>query len=277
MIDGEGLVRMFYGSAPQDFVLGGLVDLVHYHEIAQRIDQQYGTRTAYMVTSLEDRQALNLVMFSRLLQAQAELFDGSYRFVGRCLGPAPQEDDFPWDWLRPVPMVYVALGTVFNDRPEFFRACIDAFTGLPLQVVMDIGRRIDRAAFGAAPENVLVLDHSPQWKLVERAALAICHAGGNSVQECLRAGVPTLLYPQAGDQFTLADRVQELGAGLRLHPDDIRPDRLRDLAERVMGEPEFRNRAATAREAMLREGGTGAACDAILAFRAGLQTAVSSA
>lgn len=272
MIDGEGLVRMFYGAAPREFVLGGMVDLVRYYEIAQRLDRQYGTRTADMVASLEDRQALNLVMFSRLLQAQGDHFDASYRFVGRCLGTAPPADDFPWEALQPLPMVYIALGTVFNDRPEFFRACMDAFAGLPLQVIMDIGRRTDRAALGTPPENVLVFDHSPQWKLVERAALVICHAGGNSVQECLRAGAPTLLYPQAGDQFALADRVQELGAGLRLHPGDIRPDRLRELAERVMGEPGFRTSAAAVREAMLREGGTAAACDAILEFASDFRT-----
>jgi len=272
MIDAEGLVRMFYGPAPQEFVLGGMVDLVRYFEIAQRLDQRYGTRTVDMVASLEDRQALNLVMFSRLLQAQADRFDESYRFVGRCLGPSSPADDFPWDALRPVPMVYIALGTVFNNRPEFFRACMDAFSGLPLQVVMDIGRRTDRASLGTPPENVLVFDHSPQWKLVERAALVICHAGGNSVQECLRAGAPTLLYPQAGDQFALADRVEELGAGLRLRPEDIQPDGLRELAARVMGEPEFRNRAAAVRDAMLREGGTVAACDAVLEFAAHFRT-----
>jgi MGT family glycosyltransferase len=273
MIDGEGLVRMFYGAAPAEFVLGGMVDLVHYHEIAQRLDRKYGTRMADMVESLVDRQALNLVMFSRLLQPRAECFDASYRFVGRCLGEPPAGDDFPWGALRPVPMVYIALGTVFNNRPEFFRACMDAFAGLPLQAVMDIGRRTDRAALGTAPENVLVFDHSPQWKLVERAALVICHAGGSSVQECLRAGAPTLLYPQAGDQFTLADRVEEIGAGLRLREEDIRPDRLRELAGRVLNEPGFRDRAAAARESMLREGGTSAAADAILQFASDSHTA----
>lgn len=267
MIDGEALVRLFYGAAPAAFVLGGMVDLVYYYEIAHRLDQRYGTRTSDLIGSLEDRQELNLVLFSRLLQMHPEYFDDTYRFVGRCLGPQPLEDDFPWDALTGAPLVYIALGTVFNNRPEFFRACIEAFAAQPVQVVMDVGRRLDRSTLPAAPPNILVLDHSPQWKLVEKAALVICHAGGNSVQECLRAGAPALLFPQAGDQFALADRIQELGAGLRLRAEDIRPERLRELAARVMAEPSFRRRAAEARQTMLREGGTAAACDAILQFR----------
>ena len=105
-----------------------------------------------------------------------------------------------------------------------------------------------------------------QVKLLERASLAITHAGPNSVQECARAGVPHLMYPQAGDQFMMADIVQQWGAGLRLSDADIEGVRLRELASRVMADPSYRRAAAALSESVRQSGGTAQACDEILAF-----------
>jgi len=272
MIDAEGLARMFYGSAAREAVLGGLLDLIRYYEISQRIDRAYGARTGELIASLEDRQDLNLVLYSRQLQWNAERFDASYLWVGRCLAGEP-ESVFSWEELEQEPIVYVSLGTVFNDQPEFFRACIEAFREAPYRVVMGIGRRVSLDALGPLPANVLAFDHIPQARLtwlMGRAALAICHGGANTVEECLRFGVPMLIYPQGGDQFPLAGRMQDLGAGIRLHPSDVSPDRLLELARRVIEDPEYRKRIAGIRESMAKEGGAAQACDAILRFADGL-------
>jgi MGT family glycosyltransferase len=270
MFDAAEMVRRFYSQAAREFVLQGMFDLAGYYEIAQRVDRQYGSRTGDVAASLECRCDLNLVLLPRALQIEPERFDQSYRFVGHCFGESLEPDDFPWDELGSGPLIYISLGTVFNNRPEFFRACMEAFGGLPLKVVMSVGRRVDLAALGPAPGNFLVAAFVPVpiMKLLERAALAIMHAGGNSVQECAWAGVPQLLYPQAGDQFILADRVQQLGAGLRLRDADIEGGRLRELAGRVMADPSYRRAAAELRESVRKCGGTAQACDEILAFAA---------
>jgi MGT family glycosyltransferase len=268
MFDAAELVRRFYGHAPGEFVLQGMFDLVGYYEVAQRVDRQYGSSTGDVAASLECRCDLNLVLIPRALQIEPERFDQSYRFVGHCFGESLEPDEFPWDELGADPLIYISLGTVFNNRPGFFRACMEAFGGLPLRVVMSVGRRVDLAALGPAPANFLVAAYVPvpMVKLLERASLAITHAGGNSVQECARAGVPQLMYPQAGDQFILADRVQQLGAGLRLSDADIEGGRLREVAGRVMADPSYRRAAAELRESVRKCGGTAQACDEMLAF-----------
>ncbi len=221
-----------------------------------------------MAASLECRCDLNLVLMSRILQIESERFDQSYRFVGHCFGEDLEPDDFPWDALGADPLIYISLGTVFNNHPEFFRACMEAFGGLPVRVVMSVGRRVDFAALGPAPSNFLMAPFVPvsMMKLLARTSLAITHAGGNSVAECARAGVPHLMYPQAGDQFILADRVQQLGAGVRLNEADIDGARLRELADRVMTDPSFRLAAKALSESVSESGGAALACDEILAF-----------
>jgi len=262
------MVRRFYTHASQEFVLQGMFDMIGYYEAAQRLDRQYGSNTGDVGASLECRCDLNLVLISRALQIEAERFDSSYRFVGQCLGQNPEPDEFPWDELGADPLIYISLGTLFNNRAEFFRACMDAFGGLPLRVVMSVGRRVDLAALGRPPANFHVAAYvpAPIVKLLQRATLAITHAGGNTVAECARAGVPQLMYPQAGDQFVWAEHLQQLGAGLRLTDADINASRLRELAGRMMDEPSYRRAAAELSESVRKSGGTAQACDEILAF-----------
>lgn len=267
MCDLAGLVRRFYGDAPREFVLQGMLDLANYYETARRVDQKYGSDTGDIASSLECRCDLNLVLLARALQIEAERFDQTYRFVGRCLGESMEKDEFDWAQLNSDPLIYISLGTVFNDRPEFFRACIEAFGERPVQVVMSVGRRVDPAALGPAPANFLITPFisAPITKLLARTTLAITHAGANTLEECARAGVPQLMYPQAGDQFVLADLVQQLGAGLRLHDADLEGGRLWELAERAM-DSGFRRAAAALSESVRQCGGTAQACDEILAF-----------
>lgn len=265
MFDPAGMLRKFHPE-----------DLPGYDEVAQRLDRQYGSRTEDLPASLECRCDLNLVLISRALQIEPDRFGRTYRFVGRCLGddaepePEPEPDEFPWDELGPDPLIYISLGTVLNGRPEFFRACMDALGGLPFRVVMSLGRRMARplgpAALGPAPPNFLLAPFVPQVKLLERTTLAITHAGANTAEECARAGVPQLMYPQAEDQFILAGRVQQLGAGLRLDDADIEGGRLRELAGRVMADPGYCRAAAALSESVRESGGTAQACSEILAF-----------
>lgn len=272
MFDAAHMVQRFYSQAPQEFVLQGMLDLVAYYEAAQRVDRQYGSHTGDIARSLECRTDLNLVLIARALQIEPDRFDRSYRFVGPCLSDQVEPEEFCWEQLGSDPLIYISLGTVFNDRPQFFQACMDALRDLPVRVVMSVGRRVDPASLGPAPANVLVTPfvQAPIAKMLERAALVIHHAGGNTVQECARAGVPQLMFPQAGDQFMLADLVQQHGAGIRLSSADIESGRLRELVQKVIGDPGYRLAAGALSESVRASGGTTQACDEILAFIGGL-------
>jgi MGT family glycosyltransferase len=268
MFDATQMVHRFYGKSPREFVLQGMLDLVAYYEAAQRLDRQYESHTADVPRSLECRTDLNLVLIARALQTEPERFDESYRFVGPCLSDRIEPDEFCWEQLGSDPLIYISMGTVFNDRPEFFKACMDALRELPVRVVMSVGRRVDPDSLGPVPANFLLTPfvQAPIAKLLERAALVIHHAGANTVQECARAGVPQLMFPQAGDQFMLADLVQQHGAGIRLGVEDIESTRLRELVQKVMSDTGYYAAAGVLRASVRTSGGTTQACNEILAF-----------
>jgi UDP:flavonoid glycosyltransferase YjiC (YdhE family) len=206
-----------------------------------------------------------IVAVPRVLQPDADRFGPEVVFVGPCLEPRPTEaaDPLP-DALdgEARPLVLVALGSAFNDRPEFYRACAAAFAGRPWRVVMAIGERTDPAALGPPAENVTVARTVPQLRLLERAAAFVSHAGMGSVQESLAAGVPLVLFPQMTEQRANARRVAEHGAGVLLGPAPT-PGEIRAAVERVVSDPAVAAAVAGLREAARTAGGQRRAADVL--------------
>jgi MGT family glycosyltransferase len=118
------------------------------------------------------------------------------------------------------PLVYVCFGTSFNARPEQFAAVVEGLSEEPVDVLISTGAgRISTADLGPLPGNVALRDFVPARDILARADVHITHGGCNSVHECLLAGVPMLLRPQAYDQFPLAQQVELLGAGREVEED----------------------------------------------------------
>jgi UDP:flavonoid glycosyltransferase YjiC (YdhE family) len=97
-----------------------------------------------------------------------------------------------------------------------------------------------------------------------RAALFITHGGMNSVNEGLAFDVPLLLIPQGADQFLIAWRIQQVGAGVSLR--NPSPGQLRDTAEELLATPAYREQSVKLGAALRTAGGPSVAADAIEAY-----------
>jgi MGT family glycosyltransferase len=259
----EDMVRQAYGHAPKEMLLAGIDALNTYLMTAQRIDRQFGTTSPNLVEFFSNRQALNVVFTSREFHLAGDAYDGTYQFVGPSIEAPPSLAPAPHDAR---PRLYISLGTIFNDRPEFYRACFEAFGGAKYRVLMATGK-VNPAALGAAPENFEVRAFVPQLEVLSAASLFLTHGGMNSVGEALWHGVPLLVFPQHGDQHLVAARVAELGAGVTLRPPDVEPRRLREMADRVLGDPAFRVAARRIAGSFHAAGGPRRAAGEILAWR----------
>ena len=127
-------------------------------------------------------------------------------------------------------------------------------------VIVSTGHE-EPADLGPLPANVLARRSVPQLEVLDRAALFVTHGGMNSVNEALRAGVPTLVVPQGADQPLVARRVVELGAGLMLRTEDATSETVHALARRLLYEPHFREAADAQRAAQQEAGGARRAAD----------------
>ena len=154
-----------------------------------------------------------IVYTSRLFQPCADSFDSShYRFVGPSLRAVEPREK------TGTPLVYVSLGTVINDHPDFYRSCIEAVAGQDVELLISCGQSFDASALGELPANVTVEHAVDQLDVLSRASLFVTHCGMNSVSEGLYLGVPLLLFPLTGEQRAVARRAEEVGAGVPLDP-----------------------------------------------------------
>ena len=158
-----------------------------------------------------------VVYTSRTFQPCAETFDEvHYRFVGpsvRDVEPREKKDR---------PLVFASLGTVINDRPDFYRTLIEALHDEDVDLLISCGKAFDAALLGDLPANVRVEHYVDQMEVLSQTSLFVTHCGMNSASEGMWMAVPELLFPLTGEQRAVARRVAEVGAGILLDEKDAK-------------------------------------------------------
>lgn len=190
-------------------------------------------------------------------------------FVGPAIGERPAEPGFAWDWLDPGPgggrrlRLLVSLGTHSGEAGErFYRVLLEAVAGraASLQVIL-VAPAATRAALGSVPEQVLVVERVPQLALIDQVDAVVTHGGLGTVSEALMAGKPMVVAPIRDDQPLIAERVEALGAGLRVRFGRVRADDLAAAIDAVLGDPGFAAAARRLGGALAAAGGATAAAD----------------
>jgi UDP:flavonoid glycosyltransferase YjiC (YdhE family) len=151
-------------------------------------------------------------------------------------------------WLdepRERPLVFASLGTVHHAEAGIFEAILAAVADEPIEVVAAIGRDQDPARFGEVSANVRIEPFVPQIAVLGQATAFITHGGFNSAKEALALGLPLVVIPIGGDQPYTAERVEALGLGLQVGPDERNPEVIRERLRTVLGDPGYADRART--------------------------------
>ena len=150
----------------------------------------------------------------------------------------------PWlDRLQGLPIVYITLGTVYNQNLDVFRALLDGLGDEPLNLVVTVGEQNETAVLGPQPPNIHVHQYIPQEQLLPYCAAVVTHGGAGSTLGALAFGQPLLVVPQGADQFYNAERVVAAGAGVRLMPDRLTAESARDAVRRLLRDDSFRDAA----------------------------------
>lgn len=158
-----------------------------------------------------DDNTNTIVYTSPEFQPCSETFSEKYAFVGPSIRPATDEIEKNRDKL-----IYISMGTVNNDMMSFYKQCISALTYTDYQVIMSVGNIVSIEEFGKLPENISVFSHVDQIAVLKQADVFLSHCGMNSVSESLYFGVPLVMLPQTSEQKGVAERVFQLGAGVKL-------------------------------------------------------------
>jgi UDP:flavonoid glycosyltransferase YjiC (YdhE family) len=82
----------------------------------------------------------------------------------------------------------------------------------------------------------------PQPAILPMVDLVITHGGNNTTTEALHFGKPTVLLPLFWDQYDNAQRLDELGLGIRLPAYEFTEAQLHEAIDRLLGDDELRAR-----------------------------------
>jgi MGT family glycosyltransferase len=212
-------------------------------------------------------EQLNIIFMPREFQPAVDTFDDRYLFVGPSILPRHEAPDFPFDRLSvEQPLLYISLGSILTNQPEFYKQCFAAFADQDWQVVLSIGKRTDLATLGPVPENFLLSPYVPQLEILPRTQLFVTHAGTNSVMESMYFGVPMVLIPQQLEQQLHAQRVVDMGLGVMLEKETVHATTLREAVERFAHDPMYRERIQQMQQSVRTAGGYQRAADAIMEF-----------
>lgn len=183
----------------------------------------------------------SVVYTSRRYQPYGESFTDHYLFAG----PSVFSKAVP-DKKKERPLVYVSMGTVINDRPDFYAKCIAALKDEGVDVIISCGNTMDRSSLEPLPECVQVFPSVDQLEVLAKADVFLTHCGMNSVSESLYMATPMVLYPQTGEQQAVARRAAEMHAGVPLKDDSV--EGIRAAVREVLRNPAYREGAGACSE-----------------------------
>ncbi|MGN0325991.1 MAG: macrolide family glycosyltransferase [Lachnospiraceae bacterium] len=177
--------------------------------------EQYGYYEKSIMPLIQnDNDTDTIVYATEKYQPCSETFSKHYAFVG----PSVFSNEMP-DKNHERPLIYISLGTVVNEKPDFYQKCIRAFKGENVEVIISCGNAVDPKEFGELPENIKIYQRVDQLSVLSRANVFLTYCGMNSVSESLYMAAPMVLFPQTNEQRAVARRAEEMGAGILLKKD----------------------------------------------------------
>ena len=145
------------------------------------------------------------------------------------------------------PLVYLTLGSVaatVGFFPELYRALLAALADLPVRVLLTLGEAAIPRSSDPVPANCHVERWWPQEQVMSRATALITHGGFGTTMYGVSCGIPMIVVPLfALDQFVMAQRIQEVGAGISLSDTSTATTQLRGALERLLADAAFGNAA----------------------------------
>ena len=179
--------------------------------------EQYGYHEKSIMPLVQnDNYTDTIVYATQKYQPCSRTFSKHYAFVG----PSVFADALP-EKEGHRPLVYISLGTVVSNKPDFYKKCIEALKDEAVDVIISCGRVVDPDTLNGLADNVKVYRSVNQLDILSKANVFLTHNGMNSTSESLYMATPMVLFPQTNEQRAVARRAKELGTGVELKEESV--------------------------------------------------------
>lgn len=157
-------------------------------------------------------------------------------------------------------LIYLSLGSLGSADVGLMNRLIDVLSRTPHRFIVSKGPRHDE--FDLA-DNMWGAETVPQTNVLPHVDLVITHGGNNTVTESLHMGKPMVVLPLFWDQYDNAQRIDEVGAGIRLDTYGFADEELTSALDRLLADTTLRRRLEMNGRRIRAIGGTTLAADRI--------------
>lgn len=205
-----------------------------FDTLKEHVEQTYDVKVPSRHEVMNNPGDFNISFVTQGFQLEYDAFNSTkFNFVGPSVLP-PKPSGFMDNVNTNRPLIYVSLGTVFNQNVAFFNKCFSALANIDATVIVSIGKTNKAEDFDTIPNNVIIKDYVPQVEVLQHADLFLTHAGMNSTNEAIMLNVPLLAFPQSADQPVVAHQIEHLKIGQQLDANVITAEQLANTVKDML-------------------------------------------
>ena len=157
-------------------------------------------------------------------------------------------------------LIYLSLGSLGSADIELMERLVAVLARTPHRYIVSKGPRADELDL---PPNMWGEARLPQTSIIPLVDLVLTHGGNNTTTEAFHFGKPMIVLPLFWDQYDNAQRVEELGFGVRLDTYRFEEQELTCAIDRLLEDAALREKMAAAAESIRRQDGKTVAADLI--------------
>ena len=158
------------------------------------------------------------------------------------------------------PLVYLSLGSLGSADVELMQRLVDLLATGGYRAIVSKGPQHDQIELREGQTGAELV---PQPALLPAVDAVITHGGNNTVTECLHFGKPMVVLPLFWDQYDNAQRMDELGLGVRLPTFEFEDAELGAAIDRLVADAELTERLRAISKRLHDEPGTERAADCV--------------
>lgn len=157
-------------------------------------------------------------------------------------------------------LVYLSLGSLGGADVELMQRLVNVLGTTRHRFIVSKGPQADRITLA---DNMVGEQMLPQTKVIPQVDLVISHGGNNTVTETLHFGKPLIVLPLFWDQYENAQRIDELGFGVRLDTYAFEDTELTDAVDTLIADTALRQRLSDIGAAIRNRDGLRVGADVI--------------
>ena len=136
-------------------------------------------------------------------------------------------------------LIYLSLGSLGSADVALMKRLVDVLGTTPHRFIVSKGPQHDEFELA---DNMVGAEFLPQTTIINQVDLVITHGGNNTTTESLHFGKPMIVLPLFWDQYDNAQRIHELGFGIRLDTYSFSDNEMLSALDTLLGDHDLRQK-----------------------------------